>query len=65
MVSYSQQPQERLKLDFKSPWDRRRDAQEFKGGVKCPLMLNPSFCGWGLFSEGYVQQRTCSVHILN
>ncbi|KAH1096431.1 hypothetical protein J1N35_013352 [Gossypium stocksii] len=70
MVSYSQQQQERLKLDVKSPWDRldclkpcslqRRDAQEFKGGVKCPLMAEPKLCGGGcsvrgMFSRGLAQ----------
>ncbi|MBA0710588.1 hypothetical protein Golax_009865, partial [Gossypium laxum] len=25
----------------------RRDAQEFKGGVKCPLMAEPKLCGGG------------------
>ncbi|MBA0764835.1 hypothetical protein Gotri_014119, partial [Gossypium trilobum] len=26
---------------------QRRDAQEFKGGVKCPLMAEPKLCGGG------------------
>ncbi|MFQ6628326.1 hypothetical protein Gotur_008303 [Gossypium turneri] len=39
---------------------QRRDAQEFKGGVKCPLMAEPKLCGGGcsvrgMFSRGLAQ----------
>ncbi|PPD77054.1 hypothetical protein GOBAR_DD26029 [Gossypium barbadense] len=38
---------------------QRRDAQEFKGGVKCPLMAEPKLCGGGCSVRGF----ECSKHL--
>ncbi|TYH25791.1 hypothetical protein ES288_A03G197800v1, partial [Gossypium darwinii] len=40
----------------------RRDAREFKGGVKCPLMAELELFGgvcsvWGLFGKGLAQLK--------